>query len=87
MTKSPCSCYLPTALSSYRISAGQNEPGLAAQGSCALMGDSRPNSFVFCHAHGAQILEIGGWPSLDASVKRFGGGEEKAGSEFDLPAM
>jgi hypothetical protein len=34
---------------------------MAAQGSCALMEDSRPYSRVSCHAHGAQILEF---PSL-----------------------
>jgi hypothetical protein len=35
----------------------QEKPGMAAQGSFALMGDSRPYSLVFCHAHSAQIPE------------------------------
>jgi hypothetical protein len=36
----------------------QEKPGIAAQGSFALMGDSRPYSLVFCHAHSAQIPEV-----------------------------
>jgi hypothetical protein len=45
---------------------------MAAQVSCVLMGDSRPNSLVFCHAHSAQILEFSFWPSPDASAERLG---------------
>jgi hypothetical protein len=78
MTKSPCSRILPTAFPESFVSAGQREPGVAAQGSCALMGDSRRISLVFCHAHGAQILEFRSWLSPRLS-RAFGGGEEKAG--------
>jgi hypothetical protein len=41
------------------------------------MGDSRPNSLVFCHAHSAQILEFRRWPPLDASAGALGRDEEK----------
>jgi hypothetical protein len=41
----------------HSVSSMQEKPGIAAQGSFALMGDSRPYSLVFCHAHSAQIPE------------------------------
>jgi elongation factor P hydroxylase len=58
MTDSPYSRFLPTVLLWLLVSAGQKEPGTTTQGLSALMGDSRPDSLVFCHAHGAQILEF-----------------------------
>jgi hypothetical protein len=58
MTNSPCSRYRPTAIFLHFVSAGQKETVTAVQGLCALMSDSRPGSLVFCHAHGAQILEF-----------------------------
>ena len=75
MTYSPCSRTLPTALLYLLVSAGQKEPVSAAQDSCALMGDSRPSSLVFCHAHSAQILEFSrvGRPRTLLS-ERFGAG-------------
>ena len=57
MTISPCSRALPRTLLCHSFSSRQEKPGTAAQGSCALMGDSRPYSLVGCHAHSAQILE------------------------------
>jgi hypothetical protein len=42
------------------------------------MGDSRRNSLVFCHAHGAQIMEYRYFAAPDASQKRLDE-EEKAG--------
>jgi len=55
---------------------------MAAQGSCALMGDYRPYSLVFCHAHGAQILEFR-WLAVPGRFCRaFWGREEKAGNDF-----
>jgi hypothetical protein len=44
------------AVSFCLLEAGKT--GHAAQGSFALMGDSRPYSLVGCHAHSAQIPEV-----------------------------
>jgi hypothetical protein len=42
------------------------------------MGDSRPYSLVFCHAHGAQILEFQ-WLAVPGRLcaARFGAGRRK----------
>ena len=55
---------------------------MAVQGSFALMGDSRPYSLVFCHAHGAQILEFR-WLAVPIHFCGvFWGRVEKAGNDF-----
>jgi len=69
------------------VSAGQEKPGMAAQSSCALIGNCRPYSLVFCHAYGAQILEFRWLAVPGRFCKAFWGGEEKAGNEFHLPAF
>jgi hypothetical protein len=50
---------------------------MAAQGSFALIGDSRPYSLVFCHAHSAQILEFQ-WLAVPGRLCRtYWGGRRK----------
>jgi len=60
---------------------------MAAQGSCALMGDSRPYSLVSCHTHGAQILEFP-WLAIPKSLCRaLWGGDEKAELKVHPPQL
>jgi hypothetical protein len=51
------------------------------------MGDSYPNSLVFCHAHGAQILEFRWLAFPKRLCKAFWGVEEKSGKDFHRPEI
>jgi hypothetical protein len=51
------------------------------------MGDSCPISFVFCHAHGAQIPEFSRLVVPGRLYRTLGGGDKKAGRVFLPPAI
>jgi hypothetical protein len=68
------------------VSAGQEKPGMAVQGSFALMGDRRPYSLVFCHAHGAQILEFR-WLAVPGRFCRAFGVGRRSRNRYHLPAI
>jgi hypothetical protein len=51
------------------------------------MRDSRRNSLVFCHAHGAQNLEFLRLAVPGRLCKAFWGVEEKAGKDIHRPTI
>jgi hypothetical protein len=59
---------------------------MASQVSCALMGDSRPDSLVFCHAYGAQILEFP-WLAFPGRLCRALWGRDEIAGDFHLLAI
>ena len=82
MTKSPCSCFLPTGLLSYLFSAGLREPGMAAQGSCALMRGIASGILSFF----VMLMARRSWNSDSwrprTPLRGVWSGDEKAGRDF-----